>query len=102
MPDSGKFSPPRLVFPSKSNVNKSCALFVNFDVPATAYSKFSGLSLRKYCTSVVATHQNNIVLLRGAILNRTSYYGMRVMSLKLNIAKKIAGLEIMTLNHEKM
>ena len=26
----------------------------------------------------------------------------RVMSDKLNIGKKIAGLEIMTLNHEKM
>ena len=25
-----------------------------------------------------------------------------VMSMKLNIGKKIAGLEIMTLNHEKM
>ena len=51
---------------------------------------------------MVATHQNNIVLLRGAILNCTPYYGMHVMSVKLNIAKKIAGLEIMTLNHEKM
>ena len=59
----------------------------------------SDLSLKK--TRVVAARQNNIFF---AVACDSKSHAMiwRVMTVELNIGKKITGLEIMTLNCKKM
>ena len=51
---------------------------------------------------VVATCQNKILLLWYAITTKSPAMLWHVMSVKVTIAKKIPGLEIRTLNREKM
>ena len=53
-------------------------------------------------THVVAAHQKNILYFKTCDSKLHTMISWHVMSMKLNIGKKIAGLEIMTLNHEKM
>ena len=50
----------------------------------------------------VAAHQNNILLLMGHDSKSHAMTLWCVISIKMSIAKKIAGLELMTLNSEKM
>ena len=50
---------------------------------------------------VVATCQNNVMLLWRVIINSHAIILWPGISVKLNIGKKIAGLEIIALNLEK-
>ena len=60
---------------------------------------FCGPVIKENTAHEVATHQNNILLLWRTIYTLILWC---LIIVKLSIVKKIIGLEIMTLNHEKV
>ena len=62
---------------------------------------FQTCPLRKYCTCGYCMPKQHFIAMIACDSTLPVVILWRVMSMKFNITKKIAGLEIMTLNHEK-
>ena len=92
---------PRKLLPNTTNIDNFLINFWFFCIKSPGDCFWNNRPvIKENTTYVVAAHQNNIVLLWHGIPNHTMIL-WHVMSMELNIGKKIAGLEIMTLNCKK-